>query len=115
MPAIRGAAREANAASAGYTLLRLPGAVEAVFLEWLEREQPARKEKVVARIRATRSGQLNDPRFDTRMTGEGPIASQIRQMFRLFARRFGLDGPLPDHDTSRFHPPRPRSGQAWLF
>ena len=86
-----------------------------MFLEWLEREQPARKEKVEARIRSTRGGRLSDPRFGRRMTGEGPMAAQIRQTFRLFARRFGLDGALPEYDTSRSRPPRPRSGQAWLF
>src|SRR5262249_56544007 len=95
MPAILEAAREAGAAAAGYTLLRLPGAVEAVFLEWLAREQPARRDRVEARIRSTRGGKLSDPRFGSRMTGDGPMAAQIRQMFKVFARKYGLDGDLP--------------------
>jgi DNA repair photolyase len=115
MPAILEAAKDAGAAGAGYVLLRLPGAVEAVFLEWLSREQPERKQRVEARIRSTRGGQLNDPRFGKRMTGEGPMAQQIRQLFKLFVRRFGLDGDLPDYDVNKFRPPRPRSGQGWLF
>jgi DNA repair photolyase len=109
------AAKGAGATGAGLTLLRLPGAVEAVFLEWLEREQPLRKEKVEARVRSTRGGKLSDPRFGSRTSGEGQMAQQIRQLFKLFARRFGLDDDLPAYDVSRFRPPRPRAGQAWLF
>jgi DNA repair photolyase len=115
MPAILDAARQAGARAAGYTLLRLPGAVEAVFLEWLAREQPARRERIEAHVRATRGGKLNDPRFGKRMSGEGPLAAQIRQMFKLFVRRHGLDGGLPEYDVSQFRPPRGRSGQGWLF
>jgi hypothetical protein len=43
------------------------------------------------------------------------MAGQIGGLFRLFARRHGLDGPLPPYDCGNFRPPRPRSGQLWLF
>jgi hypothetical protein len=49
------------------------------------------------------------------MRGSGPIAEAVRNLFRLFARRYGLDGRLPDYDCSQFRPPRSRSGQGWLF
>ena len=49
------------------------------------------------------------------MSGTGEMAEQIAGLFRLFARKHGLDGGLPPLDCSRFRPPRPKSGQLWLF
>ena len=115
VPAILEAAKEAGATAAAWQLLRLPGAVEAVFREWLDRARPSWRERVEGRIRGTRAGKLSDPRFGKRMRGEGVMAGQIGRLFALFARRLGLDGPLPAYDTSRFRPPRPASGQLWLF
>jgi DNA repair photolyase len=115
IPAILEAAKEAGAMSAAWQLLRLPGAVEAVFREWLGRARPSWRERVEGRLRAMRGGKLSDPRFGKRMRGEGEMAEQIGRLFRLFARRYGLDGALPEYDASGFRPPRPTSGQLWLF
>lgn len=115
IPAILAAAKEAGAHAAGYVLLRLPLTVAPVFQEWLARERPDMLAKVEGRIRETRGGKLNDPRFGKRMRGSGVIADQINELFRLFARRHGLDGELPDYDCGRFRPPPSRSGQQWLF
>lgn len=115
MPAILAAAKAAGAHAARYTLLRLPFAVAPVFHEWLGRERPQLLDKVEGRIRAMRGGQLNDPRFGARMRGTGELATQIHELFRLFARKHHLDGHLPAHDCTRFRPPRSRSGQQWLF
>jgi DNA repair photolyase len=115
IPTILKAAGEAGARAAGCVLLRLPLTVAPVFREWLEREQSIRAERIVSRVRDVRGGKLNDAEFGVRMTGTGEVARQIRQMFDLFARRYGLDGGLPPYDCSRFHPPVPRSGQGWLF
>lgn len=111
IPAILKAAREAGAKGAGYVLLRLPLTVAPVFVEWLQRTQPARYQRIEGRIRDTRGGKLNDSDFATRMCGTGEIAQQIGEMFRLFAKRHGLDGKLPAYDCTRFRPP----GQMWLF
>jgi len=115
IPAILAAAKEAGASAAGYILLRLPLAVAPVFLEWLERSFPDRKARIEGRIRAVRSGKLNDPRFGHRMSGLGEHAEQINQVFHLFARRHGLDGGLPPYDGSRFRPPPDANGQGRLF
>jgi DNA repair photolyase len=115
IPAILAAGKEAGASAAGYVLLRLPGTVEAVFLEWLAREQPLRRDRIEARIRATREGKLSDSQFGKRMRGRGEMATQINQLFKLFARKHCLDCGLPKQDDSRFRPPRPCSGQLWLF
>ena len=115
IPAILAAAKEAGAGAAGYTLLRLPLAVAPVFTEWLGRARPGKSERVLGRVRGARGGKLNVSDFGTRMSGTGEMAGQIAGLFRLFARKHGLDGGLPAFDASRFRPPRPRSGQLQLF
>ena len=115
IPAILAAVKQAGAHTAGYQLLRLPGAVAPVFREWLERERPSVVERIEGRVRAVRGGKLNDASFGTRMTGTGELARQIGELFRLFVRRHGLDGGLPPHNCAAFHRPRSSSGQGWLF
>ncbi len=115
IPAVLEAARAAGARTAGYVLLRLPLTVAPVFREWLERAQPSRLQRIESRIRDARGGRLNDAEFGTRMTGTGVIAEQIRQLFRLFAKKYGLDQRLPPYDCSRFRPPKDKNGQGSLF
>jgi DNA repair photolyase len=115
VPTILSASRDAGARAAGYTMLRLPLTVAPVFLEWLGREQPGRAEKVEGRIRAMRNGKLNQAGFRERMTGSGEMARQISALFKVVARKHGLDGNLPPYDCTRFRRPNPQSGQMWLF
>jgi DNA repair photolyase len=115
IPAILAAARAAGAQHAAFTLVRLPLTVAPVFLEWLQRAQPGRAQKIESRIRAMRAGKLNDPRFGARMRGSGALADQITSLFRTVARRHGLDHDLPPYDQTRFSPPPPRTGQLRLF
>jgi DNA repair photolyase len=90
IPAILKATREAGAESAGYTALRLPTTVLPVFVEWLEQHRPERKEKVLSLIRSLRGGKLNDANFGSRMRGQGAIAENLKQMFRVYKKRFGF-------------------------
>jgi DNA repair photolyase len=115
IPAILQAAAEAGAEWAGYILLRLPLTVLPVFQDWLERVRPAEKERILSRVRGTREGKLNETDFGARMSGRGEIAEQIGQMFRLFARKYGLDRSFPRLDVSHFRAPRSSRGEQWLF
>lgn len=106
MPDILAAAAEAGAKFAGYTIVRLPGAVADVFTEWLEANYPLRKEKVLNRVKEAHEGWLNDPEFFRRMRGHGAHAAQIRELFHVVAGRLGLDRErYPALDTSRFRVP----------
>jgi DNA repair photolyase len=71
IPSLLKAAAEAGAMTAGYTALRLPGAVAPLFEQWLEQHFPDRKAKVLNRVRSMRGGKLNDPNFGSRMSGQG--------------------------------------------
>lgn len=115
IPEILRTAKEAGAISASYVLLRLPLTVEPVFLEWLERTQPDRKDRVIARIRETRGGEMSDSNFGRRMRGTGEIANQIQAMFKVFCHKYGLNSPLPPVNFERFTPPTAPTGQMRLF
>jgi DNA repair photolyase len=111
LPSILAAAKEAGAQFAGYTMVRLPMSVGDVFAAWLEEHFPDRKEKVLARIRATHDGRLNDTRFKKRMRGDGELASAMRTLYQVTTRRLGLNGKPPKLSTEQFRRPR----EATLF
>jgi DNA repair photolyase len=104
-PAILAAAAAAGARTAAFTIVRLPYAVAPLFEDWLERHFPTRKQRVLDRIRTLRGGKLNDPNFGSRMKGEGIFAEQIRQMFKVSARRAGLAQGGPELRTDLFRVP----------
>ena len=103
LPNLLFAAAEAGAIFAAYVPVRLPYAVRPLFEDWLERHYPERKEKVLGRIRSMRGGELNDPRFGSRMKGEGFFARHIAQLFSMSCRRAGIgEGHFPRLSTAAF-------------
>lgn len=109
------ASAAAGAITAGYVLLRLPLTVEPVFVEWLQRKRPDHTAKVLGRLEQMRDGKRNSSAWGQRLTGQGPLADQIRKMFRIFRSRHGLQENLPLHDCGRFRRPPPADGQLRLF
>ncbi|MFH5833454.1 PA0069 family radical SAM protein [Halalkalibaculum sp. DA384] len=107
------AAAEAGATHAGYTILRLPHGVKDLFCDWLQQYFPDRREKVLNRIRDMRDGKLNDPRFGERFRGQGNYARQIADLFKLHAKRFGLNEENRGLSTKSFRPGR--GSQLGLF
>jgi len=105
VPAVVAAAAAAGARWARCMPLRLPGAVETVFAEWLDRHEPNRRDKVLNRIREMRSGRLDDSRFGTRMTGEGVWARQLHALFSAACRRAGIEPEPPRLSCAAFRPP----------
>lgn len=96
VPAILERARRAGASFAAFTMLRLPHGVAALFEAWLEEHLPARKDKVLGRLRQLRGGCLTDSRFGHRMSGEGAFAHVTAQLFHKARERAGLaEGPPP--------------------
>lgn len=113
MPAILKEAASRGASGAGYTILRLPGAVEEIFIDWARREFPDRANKIVRRLAALRGGELTDNRFGKRMRGEGDWAELIARLFRMERKRWGLNAPRNALSTRHFR--RLAHGQRSLF
>jgi DNA repair photolyase len=109
------AAAEAGVRTAGYVMLRLPFEVKTLFEEWLRVHAPLRAEHVMARVRELRGGRDNDPRFGSRMRGEGVYAELFRKRFEVACRRYGLNRERYELDTSRFVPPGPATPQLSLL
>ncbi|HYJ07141.1 MAG TPA: PA0069 family radical SAM protein [Chthoniobacterales bacterium] len=101
VPHIVEACAKAGAQFAGYTIVRLPWAIAPLFEHWLDEHFPDKKEKVLSRIRHIRNGKINDPRWGFRTKGEGIFAEQIRSMFEVSCRRFGI-GDRPELSTAAF-------------
>jgi DNA repair photolyase len=114
MPAVLEAAAAAGAVAAGWMLLRLPYQIKTLFLEWLQRCVPDKAARIEHLIRETRGGELSSSRFGERMRGTGRHAEAIRAMFKVYARRYGLDGDLKPLSSASFRRPG-RDGQFELF
>lgn len=113
--AILSAAHAAGARDAGYVLLRLPHEIKDLFKDWLALHAPLAKEHVLARLREARGGRHNDPRFGSRMVGEGQYAQLIGQRFDLQCKRLGLNRERLVLATDRFQPPPASGDQLDLF
>jgi DNA repair photolyase len=108
MPAILRAAAAAGARFAGYVPLRLPYAVKDLFDRWLADHFPDRREKVLRRIRDLRGGKLNDPRFGSRLRGQGIFAEEIARLFAIACRRAGIVDGRVELSTAAFRRPAER-------
>jgi DNA repair photolyase len=109
-------ARAAGAASAGYTMLRLPLELKPLFREWLEAHFPQRAAHVLSLVAQTHGGRLYDSTWSKRMTGTGPYAELLRGRFDRACRRLGFGARANDRlDVSRFRPPPQRGDQLALF
>ncbi|MCP4245725.1 MAG: radical SAM protein [bacterium] len=91
IPAILRQAREAGAARATFTPLRLPGSVEQVFLSRLRRDLPLHANRVEQRLRDVRGGRLDERRFGRRFRGQGVYWDSVKQLFEVWRERLGLD------------------------
>jgi DNA repair photolyase len=113
LPNLLAAAAEAGAQAAGYTVVRLNGAVGEVFRTWLETHYPERAQKVLRYVAEAHGGRINDSKFGRRMVGEGPTAENIRRMFRLYRmKHFGIR-TLPPYNLNAFCPPKGTQGNLF--
>lgn len=113
-PMVLKAAAESGAKAAGYTIVRLNGAINLIFKDWLYKAFPDRADKVWHHIEQAHGGKVNDSRFGTRMMGEGPFSEIFRQQFKLHCRKYGLNNTKFEYDLSHFRRPG-ESHQLSLF
>lgn len=114
IPEIMKAASKAGARSAGYTMVRLNGAIGQVFEHWVQEAFPDRANKILNQIKAAHGGKLNDSRYNTRMRGEGLMVQSINRLFELSkAKYFQNTEPRPKLRTDLFV--KTNKGQMGLF
>jgi len=113
MPSVLKAASEAGAKWAGYTVVRLNGAIGGIFHDWLHKTFPDRAEKVWNLICACHDGQVNDSRWGTRTVGDGKFSELIRAQFQLYCRKYHLNEDHMEMNTNDFR--RIKNGQLPLF
>ena len=109
------AAAEAGAQGASWIMLRLPREVAGLFRDWLEKAEPGRAAKVMARVRETHGGRDYDPAWGKRMRGEGLWSRLIAQRFDKACARLGLKKDLPPLRCDLFQPPLASGDQLALF
>ena len=100
------AAAEAGARGGFFLPVRLPHEVAPLFRDWLKTHFPDRAGKVMSVIRQMRGGRDNDPRFFSRMRGQGPWADLLRTRFELAAKKYGLRQVKVPPRTDLFEPPQ---------
>ncbi|MFM7734882.1 MAG: PA0069 family radical SAM protein [Alphaproteobacteria bacterium] len=115
IPRLLAAAAKAGASGASWLLVRLAAPLDALLNDWLARHFPLRRARVLARIRGTRDGRLNDSTFGRRMRGQGEYAAQIAALFAASARRHGLDRDPRPLETRWFRRPTRAGDQLALF
>lgn len=104
IPEVMELASKAGAKFAGYTMVRLNGAIGPVFKDWLIKNFPDRADKVWNQICEAHDGDVKDSRFGVRMRGQGHMAESVRQLFRLSKLRFMKEELKFEFNTSAFNP-----------
>jgi DNA repair photolyase len=89
--------------------------LKELFTDWLNTHHPLKATKFLGRIEEMHGGRLYDPRFSTRMRGEGPHADLLSQRFHVACRRLGLNERDLRLDTSKFRVPPHAGEQMGLF
>lgn len=102
IPAILKTIAACGAQKAGYTIVRLNGAIGPIFEDWLRSNFPDRFDKVWHMIQSCHGGNVNDSRFGERMRGEGNIAKIISDTFKLHCRLNNLNVKPITLDPSLF-------------
>lgn len=98
-------ASEEGATFSAYTFIRLNGSVQLLFRDWLYKNFPDRAEKVWHLIEQGHGGKVSDSRFGVRMRGEGVMAELIRQQYRKYILKFGLNHERMALETGLFRRP----------
>ena len=106
-------ARDAGAQDAFYSLVRLAGNVEPVFLERIAAQYPERINKVINRLKEVRGGRLNRTAFFERHTGQGTYAEMLDKLFSVSKRKAGFPDMPETSARATFQRPTPQ--QFCLF
>jgi DNA repair photolyase len=113
IPEILKTAASAGAEFAGYIILRLPYSIKELFADWLEKEYPLRKEKILNKLLEMNNGKLYSPEPGVRFSGSGVTAENIKRLFELSCRKYKLNENRYKLESSAFK--RNNTGQIEIF
>jgi len=91
IPEVMKQASENGAKWMGFTIVRLNDSVEPVFIQWLEKNFPNKKERILELIRSCHNGQLHDTRAYSRFKGDGKVAESIHQLIKILRKKYFAD------------------------
>lgn len=106
IPALLKAAALSGAKSAGYTIVRLNGAIRDIFRDWLQKNFPDRFYKVWHQIESCHNGNVNDSRFGNRMGGDGNFAEILKRTFILHCKQNQLNKEIITLNRDLFEIPK---------
>ncbi len=115
MEEILEAAKDAGAAWAGYTVIRLPLEVSGLFKEWLETAYPDRASRVMRHIRDMNGGRDYDVEWSRAKTPRSVFAKLIKERFDKATKRIGISADAPKLDPALFRRPAEKTAQLTLF
>lgn len=96
------AAAGAGAMSMKMLVVRLNGNNGLLFEDWLEKNFPDRKNKVLNGIKGLHGGSLSDSNFGRRQRGEGILADSIQAQYAIASKKYFGANALPPHNTSLY-------------
>ena len=105
LPDIMKAAADHGAHTATFTMIRLNGAIQQIFTDWVWKAFPDKAQRILSNIRSLHEGRLNDSRWGVRMRGDGELASVIHQMFYLMREKYMGDKPDFHYNLKAFRRP----------
>ena len=111
IPAIIAAAAGKGATNAGLNILRLNGAIQDIFRDWLERNFPDRYSKIWNQVAAMHGGNVNDAAWGRRISGEGKIADAIKFVYKTAKKKYMSNGHWPETNFTGFR----NKGNLTLF
>ena len=108
-------AKDAGAAFAAHTVIRLPLEVSRLFQEWLDAFAPDRANRIMRHIRDNNGGRDYDPHWSRGGEIKAPYAQLISQRFAAATRRLGFDRQPPALNLNAFRRPEELTPQLSLF
>lgn len=114
VPGILEAVADLGVKRVAWVMLRLPYQLKELLMDWLWREVPLRAGHVESLMRQVHGGKLYNSKQGQRGRGQGAIAAQIKQVFDVYCRRYGINRDVRPLRRDRFRRPS-SSGQMGLF
>ncbi len=105
MQRIMKGAADAGATFTAYTFIRLNGAVQFLFHDWLYKNFPNHADKVWHQVEQSHGGKVNDTRLGVRMRGEGNIAQMVAQQYRKYGKLYHMNAEEWSLNTKDFKRP----------